>query len=79
MVVDGIGLAMIIGSTLMEGMEDWESTLNKNYPDNMITIFYWLSGLWLAVIGLFLVMVNAASFDTLHLIEHYGEFELNDY
>ena len=79
MVVDGIGLAMIIGSTLMEGMEDWESILNKNYPDNMITIFYWLSGLWLAVIGLFLVMVNAASFDALHLIEHYGEFELNDY
>jgi hypothetical protein len=73
MIVDGIGLAMIIGSTLMEGRSDWDELFIQNYPENVHTVFFFVSGVSLAVLGLGFVMVNAASFDTLHHIEHYGK------
>lgn len=74
MIVDGIGLAMIIGSTLMEGKRDWDELFVQNYPNNIQTVFCFISGVSLAVMGLAFVMVNAASFDTLHHIEHYGKY-----
>lgn len=74
MIVDGIGLAIIIGSTVLEGIDDWERFFSAYYPENVAVVFFWLSGIWLAVIGLVFVMFNAASFDTIHAMEHYGKY-----
>ena len=72
MLLDAIALALIAASTAYEGYEDWIYPLHIYYPLNVITIFFWIIGLTLAVGGLFLVIANAANFENLPLVEHIG-------
>lgn len=73
MLLDSIALAIIAASTAYEGYEDWLHPLHIYYPLNIITIFFWISGLFLAVVGLFLVIANAANFETIPIVEHIGK------
>jgi hypothetical protein len=72
MFLDAFALALIAYCTAYEGYEDWLNPLHVHYPYNIITIFFWIIGLCLAVVGLLLIIVNAASYETLPLMEHIG-------
>lgn len=73
MFLDAFALALIAFCTAYEGYEDWLNPLHVYYPYNIITIFFWIIGLCLAVGGLLFVIVNAASFETLPVVEHIGK------
>ena len=72
MVIDGIGLGIITLCTLMEGMDDWQAPLSDYYPENVPSIFFWITGLSLAVGGLIFLIVNAAALEELPDMEHLG-------
>jgi hypothetical protein len=72
MFLDAVALALIACSTGYEGYEDWLNPLHVYYPYNIVTIFLWIIGLTLAIVGLIFVIANAASYETLPIAEHIG-------
>jgi hypothetical protein len=72
MLIDGIGLSLIAVCTALEGTEDWEAHLHGYVNKNPDTILCWFAGLLVAVGGLILVIINAASLETLPHVEHLG-------
>lgn len=72
MLIDGIGLGIITVCTTLEGVDDWEAPLSDYYPTNVPSIFFWISGLSLAIGGLLLLIINAAALESLPDWEHLG-------
>jgi hypothetical protein len=72
MLIDGIGLGIITVCTTWEGIDDWEAPLSDYYPTNVPSIFFWISGLTLAIGGLVFLIINAAALESLHEWEHLG-------
>ena len=72
MIIDVLGLAIIAVCTTLEGTDDWQAPLSDYYHENGGSIFFWLSGLNLAIGGLLLLAINAMALETLPEWEHLG-------
>jgi hypothetical protein len=56
MLVDGIGLAIIAGATLMEGVKLWNDYFNVFWETNSYSLGFWFSGRTCQLIGLFFLI-----------------------
>ena len=72
MLIDTVGLVIIAICTIFEGIDDWQAPLSDYYHDNVASVFFWLSGLNLAIGGLILLAINAMALETLPEWEHLG-------
>jgi hypothetical protein len=76
MLLDGIGLAIIAGSTLLEGFDLWKDFFNEYWLSNASSLSFWFSGRTCQIIGLIILIAHAASFQVFHEVERYGMFML---
>ena len=60
MLVDGVGLAIIAGCTILEGYDMWKDEFNEYWDDNHLTIIYWISGRSFQLLGLMFLILHAA-------------------
>ena len=56
MLVDGIGLAVIAGATIMEGVHLWLESFHTYWALNSQSLIYWFGGRSLQVSGLTLLI-----------------------
>ncbi|KAJ1399088.1 hypothetical protein B484DRAFT_458395, partial [Ochromonadaceae sp. CCMP2298] len=72
MMLDGIGLAMITGSTILEGVVYWKNYYHLFWQAQTLSVFLWISGRTFQVIGLVWLLGFAATFQLNPRIEHIG-------
>jgi hypothetical protein len=58
LLLDGIGLAMITGATILEGMEMWKEHFKPSWDDNSVSIRFWMVGRSLQILGLLFLIGN---------------------
>jgi hypothetical protein len=56
LLLDGVGLAIITGSTILEGFEIWDDVFDHNWENNEIASLVWLLGRTSQIIGLILLI-----------------------
>lgn len=52
MIVDGIGLAIVAGATILEGMRLWKNSFHLFWLTQKTSLLYWFGGRSLQVSGL---------------------------
>lgn len=52
MLVDGIGLAIVAGATIMEGIHLWLEFFHIYWESDLISLLFWFGGRSLQVAGL---------------------------
>lgn len=72
LVIDGIGLGIILVCTIFEGLEEWDETYSLKFHDNISATVFWCSGISNAIMGLLLLIINAASFESIPRFEYIG-------
>lgn len=72
MLLDGVGLGLIAGCTVLEGLDLWGDFFREHYPDNHGSMAFWLAGRSCQVMGLLFLMAHAASFQVLPQVEVSG-------
>jgi hypothetical protein len=72
LLVDGVGLAMIAGCTILEGFDLWIDFFNEHWEANSSSLGFWLCGRFLQLSGLLLLIIHAASFQMFHEFEQAG-------
>lgn len=72
LLIDGVGLAMIAGCTILEGFDLWLDFFNEHWETNSSSLGFWLCGRFLQLSGLLLLIVHAASFQIFHEFEQAG-------
>ena len=72
LIVDGVGLAIIAGCTILEGMDLWKDFFNEYYDSNFPMLSFWFSGRFCQLIGLVLLISFAASFQIFPELERCG-------
>jgi len=58
MLVDGIGLAIVAGATIMEGIHLWNEFFHSFWYSNHISIIFWLLGRSCQVFGIVILIGN---------------------
>lgn len=76
MIIDGIGLAMIAGATILDGVNLWHEFFHSFLLSNYIPICLWISGRTCQLVGLFILIGHAASYQVFHFLEYLGLFML---
>lgn len=72
LIVDGIGLAIIAGCTILEGAELWNSFFNEYATSNPSSLCFWFCGRFLQLAGLMLLIAYAATFQMFPELERGG-------
>jgi len=72
MLVDGVGLGLIAGCTILEGRDLWTDYFQEHYAANLSSVAFWCSGRSCQVMGLILLIAHAASLQILPEIETAG-------
>jgi len=85
LIVDGVGLCLITACTLLDAMVAWHDNFSKPltvlcsgaqiscvFTDLTSALFFWASGRFLQVIGLFMLIAYAASFQYFTELERSG-------
>jgi len=72
MLVDGVGLGLIAGCTLLEGRDLWTDYFQEHASANQGSIAFWIAGRSCQVMGLLLLIAHAASLQILAEIESAG-------
>lgn len=72
MLIDGVGLAMVAGATLLEGVVLWKAFFHEYWHTHTLSLGFWFLGRFCQVFGLMLLIAFAASFDTLTAVEYAG-------
>lgn len=70
--LDGIGLAIIAGCTILEGIDLWNDFYNEYWEENSSSLGFWFSGRILQVTGIILLILHAASLQLMHEMEVSG-------
>lgn len=52
MLVDGIGLAVVAGATIMEGIHLWKEFYHSYWETEALCLLFWFGGRTLQVVGL---------------------------
>lgn len=56
MLVDGIGLAIVAGATIMEGIHLWKELFHMYWESERLSLLFWIGGRSLQVSGLVLLI-----------------------
>ena len=72
MLVDGVGLAMIAGCTILEGMDLWNDFFSEHYASNHASMAFWVSGRSCQVLGLLALIAHAATLQIQPELERAG-------
>lgn len=72
MLLDGVGLAIIAGCTILEGIALWKEYFQEYAEWNVAAICFWLCGRASQVVGLLLLISHAASLQVVHELEQMG-------
>jgi len=72
MLLDGIGLAIIAGCTILEGGSLWKDYFSEHVHQNTGSICFWVSGRSCQVLGLILLILHAATMQVQPQVERSG-------
>eukprot|EP01041_Mallomonas_annulata_P004993 gene4993-9982_t len=72
LVIDGIGLAVIFVCVVLEGFQEWDDIYGDQLNGNEEAMIFWISGIIFALFGLLLLLINAASLESLPNFENFG-------
>lgn len=72
MLVDGVGLALIVACTILEGFELWKDFFNEYLESNYPSMSFWFSGRMCQIMGLVSLLLHAASMQAFHELEWAG-------
>mmetsp|Transcript_32743 Transcript_32743/g.55207 ORF Transcript_32743/g.55207 Transcript_32743/m.55207 type:complete len:430 (+) Transcript_32743:167-1456(+) len=74
MILDGIGLAIVAGATILEGVRYWHDYYHLFWDTQTTCLLFWFGGRTFQVVGLMFLIAFAASFQMFPIIEYIGMF-----
>jgi hypothetical protein len=72
LLIDGIGLALILSCTILEGVELWHDYFYEYIQENIVPVSFFITGRVCQVLGLLLLIIHAAMFQLFIDIERCG-------
>ena len=72
LLVDGIGLALILSCTILEGIDLWQDYFYEYFQENVVPVSFFITGRVCQVLGLLLLIIHAAMFQIFIDIERCG-------
>ena len=72
LLVDGIGLALILSCTILEGVDLFHDYFYEHFQENLVPVSFFITGRVCQVLGLLLLIIHAATFQMFIDIEKCG-------